>query len=645
MVETTPITEALEQWLRDNGGYLHPDLRVAVDAGSGTHWRATAALDPGTKVSSVPHSLALSYLNALVDDAYPVFGQNREKFVGVENIGFFYLMTQYINKQTSFWKPYLDSLPSPEDEFTTPMWFDSAQDMLWLEGTDASFTTLGRKEIYEHYHQIGLDILSQAGMDTQPYTWNLFRWAVTIFTSRSFSSRAISPQETKYWTSYKTNAQGQRQTVLLDMSQTPSEDLHFSVLFPIQDVPNTSHESHIDWTFDPGRFNMAVGDFIEAGGEVFNNYGSKGNDELLIGYGFCMPENPHDSIVLTLKPPPEDLQATLRRTHPGYFTIQGEWNSEHVTFRLKQPMDTPSGKQIFIALPEALLDLMICIVRHERGLPFEFFERPLEYVMEDDQGRRCLPFIAKMIVTSLAPKLAKISATQLPSEPQNEKQRFASIYRKGQLRILESTINALRGYTRSLLKQPRVPGARFVTLEGLIELWSAKSGPEKVAPFIAGVEACSGTADVDQLRAAGWEEDVLVMLLAYIWLEETQGSKLESVQEEDENNSSGGQKANWVQEMLPEYVAKTIQTGAGPADSPDVAEDVEHGQSILDLVKQAEAAVSEGAWHDERWDEKLVVAFGKMLQHESMLMMVPNAGANGREEPRPVIYIHSYFQM
>lgn len=171
MVETTPITEALEQWLRDNGGYLHPDLRVAVDAGSGTHWRATAALDPGTKVSSVPHSLALSYLNALVDDAYPVFGQNREKFVGVENIGFFYLMTQYINKETSFWKPYLDSLPSPEDEFTTPMWFDSAQDMLWLEGTDASFTTLGRKEIYEHYHQIGLDILSQAGMDTQPYTW------------------------------------------------------------------------------------------------------------------------------------------------------------------------------------------------------------------------------------------------------------------------------------------------------------------------------------------------------------------------------------------------------------------------------------------------------------------------------------------
>ncbi|KAI7607214.1 hypothetical protein KC346_g10180, partial [Hortaea werneckii] len=119
----------------------------------------------------------------------------------------------------------------------------------------------------------------------------------------------------------------------------------------------------------------------------------------------------------------------------------------------------------------------------------------------------------------------------------------------------------------------------------------------------------------------------------------------ESVQEEDENGSRSEQKTGWVQEMLPEYVAKAIQAGAGPADSPEVAEDIEHGQSILDLVKQARAAVNEGAWHDERWDEKLVVAFGKMLQHESMLMMVPNAGANGREEPRPVIYIHSFFQM
>lgn len=440
--------------------------------------------------------------------------------------------------------------------------------------------------------------------------------------------------------------------MLLDMSQAPSDDLHFPVLFPIQDVPNTSHQSHVDWTFDPGRFSIAVGDYIEAGEQVFNNYGSKGNDELLIGYGFCVQDNPHDSIILTLKPPPQDLQKTLRSTHSGYFTTSGEWNSEHVTFRLKQPMDMPSGKQIFIALPEALLDLLICILRHERGLPFKVYDRPLEYVLEDNEGRRFLPFLAKMIVTSLAPKLAKIQTVELPTEPQSHKQRFASIYRRGQSRIMESTINALRGYTRSLLKKLRVPGARFVTLEGLIELWSVKSGPENVSPFIAGIEACSGTADVDQLRAAGWEEDVLVMLLACIWLDrEADVQQLGSIAESDETSGYGSvKKDDWALEIIPQYVidmlsAKSEEGPDNPRHSP--AEDIEHARSILGLVRQAREAVreQESVWHDERWDETLIVAFGKMLQHESMLMMVPTAGTKDKEEPRPVIYAHSYFQM
>ena len=443
------------------------------------------------------------------------------------------------------------------------------------------------------------------------------------------------------------------------MSQTPSEDLHFSVLFPIQDVPNTSQDSHIDWTFDPGRFSMAVGDYVEAGGEVFNNYGSKGNDELLIGYGFCVPENQHDSIILTLKPPPEDLQRTLRQTHPGYFTTKGEWNSEHVTFRLKQPMDTPSGKQIFIALPEALLDLLICILRHERGMPFEFFDRPLEYVLEDEEGRRFLPFLAKLLVTSLAPKLAKLQGVSLPAEPSNERQKYADIYRRSQLRILESTINAMKGYTRSLLKKPRVPGSRFVTLEGLIEFWSAKSSPEAVAPFIEGVEACSGTADVDQLRAAGWEEDVIVMVLAYIWLDATAGQRrqerlggiAEADGEEGSSADQNDQVPSWVREMLPPYVIEAIgartgiEEGSAPKGSTAATEDLDHASSMIDLVQQAAEAVPSSVWCDERWSKEIVVAFGLMLQRESMLMMVPGAGRQGQEEPRAVIYLHSYFPM
>jgi len=167
----TETTKALERWFRDNGGYLHPDVATSYSPAQGVHWRARAAIGSATTVSNVPHSLALSYLNALVDDAHPVFKQRQKAFGGVENIGFFYLMTQYIHKDTSFWRPYLECLPQPTSYFTSPLWFDANEDLAWLEGTDVLHTILGRKATYEQYYNAGVSILNQAGVDTEPYTW------------------------------------------------------------------------------------------------------------------------------------------------------------------------------------------------------------------------------------------------------------------------------------------------------------------------------------------------------------------------------------------------------------------------------------------------------------------------------------------
>jgi hypothetical protein len=109
-------------------------------------------------------------LNALADTEYPVFSQRRNAFK-IEAIGFFYLMLQYVNRSTSFWKPYLESLPQPEERHTTPLWFDAAEDEAWLADTDALFTTKKLKAIYEEQYQSGISILKEAGIDTAPLTW------------------------------------------------------------------------------------------------------------------------------------------------------------------------------------------------------------------------------------------------------------------------------------------------------------------------------------------------------------------------------------------------------------------------------------------------------------------------------------------
>ena len=39
------------------------------------------------------------------------------------------------------------------------------------------------------------------------------------------------------------------------------------------------------------------------GGELLNNYGPKPNAELILGYGFSLPDNPDDTIVLKIGGP------------------------------------------------------------------------------------------------------------------------------------------------------------------------------------------------------------------------------------------------------------------------------------------------------------------------------------------------------
>jgi hypothetical protein len=72
------------------------------------------------------------------------------------------------------------------------------------------------------------------------------------------------------------------------------ERLPFAILFPVVDIANHSIPSHVSWEFSasPKAFRLLLDRGVHTGEEILNNYGPKGNDELLMGYGFCLPNNP-----------------------------------------------------------------------------------------------------------------------------------------------------------------------------------------------------------------------------------------------------------------------------------------------------------------------------------------------------------------
>lgn len=167
---TTVQTHGLEHFLGLNNAFLHPSLTVADSEEAGVHLHAHAPLPTESTLVSVPHTLALSYLNALVDDDWPVFKKQRHRFK-VEAIGFWYLCAQYLHREDSFWEDYLSSLPSPKSELTQPLFFEDEDDVAWLKGTDVWHTHLQRTEVHRGYYDEGIEVLRGAGVDVQHFTW------------------------------------------------------------------------------------------------------------------------------------------------------------------------------------------------------------------------------------------------------------------------------------------------------------------------------------------------------------------------------------------------------------------------------------------------------------------------------------------
>lgn len=84
------------------------------------------------------------------------------------------------------------------------------------------------------------------------------------------------------------------------------------MLLPIIDLLNHDYHSKVEWGFNEGQFSFKKLDSIEEDAELCNNYGCKGNEELLSGYGFVLEENPFDFVALKIKLPLETITTILK---------------------------------------------------------------------------------------------------------------------------------------------------------------------------------------------------------------------------------------------------------------------------------------------------------------------------------------------
>lgn len=324
----------------------------------------------------------------------------------------------------------------------------------------------------------------------------------------------------------------------------------------------------------------------------------------------------------------------LRESHRGYFKADGSWNSEAATFRILRSHvldatgDGEAGNKIWQSIPAPLAELFYYIIRLERGLEVEPLEDPEQHLYAGE-GRKYLPRIAFYIVMSIVPKLQKLvaAAAELPSEPQNQMQANAKIYRDGQYETLVALQEGMSGFLKSLrvgdgveMEEDRVEGKAggIWTLEEAMDLWGEER-PDDCSVFLAGIKAAYGTRKLKKFRGTEQEEVIWVLFINFLALSSFPDGE--------------SMVAKWRARLEDEYGAPQLGEKGGEGEpDPDAAE-------YLDAVETAAAAVPGSLWSNGAWDSDFVLDWGvRILKSQGTMMDV---GEGEEDDVRYVMYLHT----
>ncbi|KAF5388340.1 hypothetical protein D9615_000634 [Tricholomella constricta] len=182
---------------------------------------------------------------------------------------------------------YMKTLPTAQ-KLRTPLHFTRLE-LQMFEGTNLYGASLDREKEWRHEwsqcHATVVNINPEWG---SKFTWDSYLTAATFLSSRAFPSSVLSPTPS-----------------LLSSPDTKP------VLLPGIDALNHARGEPVSWVVSYPRANnnttsetpsisLVLHNPPTQGRELFNNYGAKPNSELILGYGFSLPQNPDDTIVLKI---------------------------------------------------------------------------------------------------------------------------------------------------------------------------------------------------------------------------------------------------------------------------------------------------------------------------------------------------------
>ncbi|KAI8363823.1 hypothetical protein EDC96DRAFT_511847 [Choanephora cucurbitarum] len=379
---TAEKMNAYTSWILDNGGRMNKiEIRNdSEDANNGVY--ATDRVEDGESFFTIPFKICIS--ERIARQALPFCS----KYSG-HAVSALFLVLEKAKGETSFYWPYINILPK---SIKTAMSFDE-KDLTFVKNTNLESVVRERKaNLYAEYEGL-LNELPET-LDKESISWEDFLWSFSVFSSRAFPYTLIDPH---------------------------TEDQSAQVLCPLADALNHKPNTKITWSregdMDNGSLTFIAGEAHNAGNQIFNNYGPKSNEELLLGYGFCFEHNEHDFVALKTNFS-QDPNGQLKLDILNQCHISSG-NTDPFTFYIHRH-----------TIPDVFLKMMRVLVMN--SMETKFYSKCTEGSLLDFIGYRNEIMALNVTISLLQGRLSALKTVVFKDESSlTSWQKYALMYRKG----------------------------------------------------------------------------------------------------------------------------------------------------------------------------------------------------------------------
>ncbi|EMG49290.1 RKM1 Ribosomal lysine N-methyltransferase 1 [Candida maltosa Xu316] len=298
---------SLVKWAEANGAEISPDVQfkeLSTD-NIGAIYKGTEKPDGASYPINIPFKIIITPKTATSN-----FGESFKNISDSQanSILKLYLCRERINPD-SFYHPYLQLLPNLAAIDSPCTW--SAADKALLQGTNLGNSLKENlASLVEEWWSVINLLQDEVPKPEQHYVNMKYYYEYKFYTDDDLD-KYLNDEDIENWTSFPNYLWA---SLILKSRSFPAylinqESFNKSdaMLLPVVDLLNHNPQAKVNWDVSDGFFKFKS-ESIVPGNEIFNNYGLKGNEELLLAYGFCIENNPRDSVALKIKLPEEKIK-------------------------------------------------------------------------------------------------------------------------------------------------------------------------------------------------------------------------------------------------------------------------------------------------------------------------------------------------